>query len=225
MTHTLNYDKLKKISSDLGLKVFGVCDVNDIKDCVDEFLKQFIDEYKYAVCAGYNLSPNVIKTIIDKPNKIYFRHYKMINMMIDQAGVRIGNFIEEEGFKAIPIPASLILDWEMQTAHLNHKVAAYKAGLGWIGKNNLLVNPKYGSAVRYITILTDMPLKVDKPMENGCGNCAKCLSVCPVGALQGGYNLEKCHEKLKEFAKKEHVGLVCGLCVKACLGEIGKPNK
>ncbi|MFH1452624.1 MAG: 4Fe-4S binding protein [Armatimonadota bacterium] len=218
MVELENYNELRKLNKSLGLKLFGVCRIEDFIDHTDDFLKKFIGSYKYAVCVGYNLSPSVLETIIDKPNKIYFRHYKMVNMLLDQASLKIGNYIEDAGYKAMPIPASLILDWEMQTAHMNHKVAAHLAGLGWIGKNNLLVNENYGSAARYVTVLTDMPLTVDKPSENGCGSCSRCVEVCPVGALDNGYDLEKCHSKLKEFAKKEHVGLVCGLCVKVCTG-------
>jgi len=43
------------------------------------------------------------------------------------------------------------------------------AGLGWIGRNNLLVNEELGSQFRLASVLTNMPLKIDKPVKNGCG--------------------------------------------------------
>jgi epoxyqueuosine reductase QueG len=70
---------------------------------------------------------------------------------------------------------------------LPHKKVALLAGLGWIGKNNLLVTKEYGSAVSMCTVLTDMPL----PTENAtiimpkCGNCMVCKNVCYPKAIHG----------------------------------------
>jgi len=128
--------------------------------------------------------------------------------------------IQNEGYTALPIPASQIVDWEAQTAHLSHKMIALRAGLGWIGRNNLLVHPKWGSKIRITTILTDMPLKTDKPVERDCGACKKCIEVCPVKAIKDSHkdwNKEACLVKLKYFAQNFGVGqYICGLCLKVC---------
>ena len=121
---------------------------------------------------------------------------------------------------ALSIPASQIIDWQQQKAQISHKEIGCLAGLGWIGRNNLLVNPKFGSQFRLISILTDLPLNVDSPLENGCGDCKNCLTVCPVSAIkekQEDFDHLSCFNKLKEFQKKGIVGqYICGVCVKAC---------
>jgi len=99
------------------------------------------------------------------------------------------------------------------------------AGLGWIGRSNLLVTPQYGARVRLVTILTDMPLPPDNPSAGNCGNCFDCLPACPVGALkkdQMDFDHRRCFEQLREFRKLGYVGqYICGLCVKACKGPKG----
>ena len=126
------------------------------------------------------------------------------------------------GFDALPIPSSQTVDWENQRGHLSHKIVAARAGLGWIGRNNLLINENYGARVRYVTVLTDMPLPLSKPVERDCGICQLCLVVCPSGAISSSWEMfdrMKCLEQLKYFSKQYQIGhYICGICVKACPG-------
>jgi epoxyqueuosine reductase QueG len=144
----------------------------------------------------------------------------MTNWTLDLTAAKLSIAIQNRGFSALPIPASQIVDWENQTAHLSHKMVAIRAGMGWIGRNNLLVHPEYGSKIRLATILTDMPLEADRTLEQDCGECRKCIDVCPVKAISDSHtdwNKAACLEKLKYFAKVHNVGqYICGLCVKVC---------
>jgi len=141
---------------------------------------------------------------------------------MDQAALKVSNFIQNKGFNAIPIPASIILDWQKQTAHLSHKRLGFLAGLGWIGRNNLLVNKKVGSAFRLASILTDMPLTTDEPVKEDCGLCHACVKICPAQAIKDApddFDHIKCFEKLKEFQKLKLVDqYICGVCVNVCKG-------
>lgn len=67
---------------------------------------------------------------------------------------------------------------------LHRKEAAVRAGLGMIGKNGLVLNPRYGAWVAYQTIATDAHLAPDAPFtEDLCGDCDACLRACPSQAL------------------------------------------
>ena len=124
----------------------------------------------------------------------------------------------------MPIPASQILDWQSQKGHISHKKIGYLAGLGWIGRNNLLVNKDIGSQFRLVSILTDMPLKIDKPQKESCGKCRLCIAICPVSAIKDNpldFDHIKCFEKLKDFQKQRLVEqYICGICVRVCKGGI-----
>ena len=62
--------------------------------------------------------------------------------------------------------------------------AAYRAGLGWYGKNANLLLPELGSWFVLGSVVTDAPLPVEeRPVEDGCGTCTRCLTACPTGAL------------------------------------------
>ena len=69
---------------------------------------------------------------------------------------------------------------------VSERFFAAQAGLGWIGRNGLLIRPRGGSYCFLASILTTLELPVDAPMANHCGNCHRCEQNCPTGALSGG---------------------------------------
>ncbi len=223
MKNENNYNELKEFASNWGADLFGVADVSGIKDKF-ELSEEILKKVDKAVSVGVGLSGAILEGIKDHPTKLYFHHYRTVNMFLDQLNIRIIKFIQERGYNAVPIPASQILDWEKQTGHLSHREIAELAGLGWRGRNNLLVNKKLGSQFRLATVLTDMPLKTDLPLKENCGECRACIQKCPAGAIgekKADYNFSKCFEKLKDFRKQRYVDqFVCGVCVKACNGKI-----
>ncbi len=109
----------------------------------------------------------------------------------------------------------------------NHKMAATSAGLGWIGKNGLLISPDYGPRLSLATVLTNAPLLPDAPMEYSlCGSCGLCVTHCPSRAITGAewsrrspfavlVRLEACrsHKKTKRATPGKPN---CGLCVNIC---------
>ncbi len=205
-----------------GAALFGTTCIKDIKSEFNFSLPE-LDGLDYAISIAFRLSQKILDQIQDHPTKLYFHHYRMVNMFLDQLALKVTNILQGHGYQAIPIPASQIIDWKNQIAHLSHKKIAYLAGLGWIGRNNLLVTPEYGAQVRLVTILTDLELPVPQPMNFGCGNCSACIEVCPVKAIKE--NPEKfdhiaCYNKLDEFRRKNFVGQhICGICVKVCRGK------
>ena len=221
MDKNKNYLELKKFSQGQGADLFGVADISDIKK--DFLLSQkLLEKLDKAVCLGLRLSESILEEIENAPTQLYFHHYRTVNALLDQIALKTSNYIQNKSYLALPIPASQILDWQNQKAHLSHKKLGVLAGLGWIGRNNLLVNQTFGSQFRLVSILTDMPLRIDKPVRKDCGDCRFCVKICPSGAIKdkpSEFDHIKCFEKLKEFQKQRLVDqYICGICVKVCKG-------
>ncbi|MCU0651444.1 MAG: hypothetical protein MUC39_00670 [Candidatus Omnitrophica bacterium] len=217
-----NYLALKKLAQSLGIELFGVGDIKALKNDFN-LSEKILNKIDKAVSLGLRLSPGILSDIENSPTRLYFHHYKTANALLDQLTFRVSNYIQQKGFLTVSIPASQIVDWQKQTAHLSHKKIGVLAGLGWIGRNNLLINKKIGSQFRLSTILTDMPLQIDKPLKEDCGNCSICVKICPAGAIKDrpeDFDHIKCFEKLKEFQKLRFVDqYICGVCVNVCKGK------
>jgi len=73
---------------------------------------------------------------------------------------------------------------------VQEKYWAQQCGLGWQGKNTILINKKQGSFFFIGIILTNLELEPDQPESDHCGKCGRCMSACPTGALKTPYQLE-----------------------------------
>jgi epoxyqueuosine reductase len=73
----------------------------------------------------------------------------------------------------------------VDTASILEKDYAFMAGLGWIGRNSLLLTPQFGSYVFLGELLTDLELEADQPLEGDpCAQCRLCVQACPTQALR-----------------------------------------
>ncbi|CAH0321612.1 tRNA epoxyqueuosine(34) reductase QueG [Priestia megaterium] len=100
---------------------------------------------------------------------------------------KLETFIKEK------VPAA-ILQSMVDTGELSDRAVAERAGIGWSGKNCAIITPEFGSYVYLGEMVTDIPFPPDKPIEDGCGTCNKCVDACPTSALVTGgqLNSQRC---------------------------------
>lgn len=215
-----NYNSLKECALSQGADLFGVADITGEYEKFSDDIRDEAKHLPHAIVMAVKLSATVLNTVEDRPTDIYKTHYKAANSLLDNIAFKVSREIDNRGYKSIPVAASFIIDWEKLTSHVSHKGLAELAGFGWRGRNNLIVNPDYGPAIRLVSVLTDIPLETDNPLNFGCGDCLVCLEYCPAGAIKedlADFDHAGCFKQLSEFSNYKNFGqYICGICIKNC---------
>ncbi len=202
--------------------VYGIADFSSYGREMVDLSADTRTRFPFAICFGVVLSTGVLDTVRNGPNPLYLHHYRQLNNRLDTIAYLLSREIERRGFNSLPFGASQVVDWRNQKAHISHKHVAELAGIGWIGRNNLLVHPSFGAHVRYNTVLTDMPLEAGKPLNMDCGMCEACATVCPAQAIKDDaskFNHLECYNMITQLKNKRNIGHhICGICVEACKG-------
>jgi epoxyqueuosine reductase len=126
-------------------------------------------------------------TALDDPQRVAIARYawgddyhdvlrdrlrRLLRMLADEAG---------PGFEAFSC---------VDNGPVQERVFAEQAGLGWIGKNSCVINPRLGSWIFLSEVFTNAELEPDAPAVDQCGTCTRCLDACPTGALVGPGDLD-----------------------------------
>jgi epoxyqueuosine reductase QueG len=181
---------------------------------LDNRPSSFLEKTKSVVIIGLHLYDLLLDAWSKDENKNVNYHYAD-SILVNQCH-KIKNFLAKNGFKSkiIPYKPGLFL-----------KEAAALAGIGPIGKNNLLITAKYGSQVRLRALATDAPLLKGNPIyeSNYCIDCDICVEACPANAFsEGKYNKDVCLAYCLANLKKlsDNTVLWCNICIECC--PIGK---
>lgn len=118
--------------------------------------------------------------VLGQPHRAYISRYatgrdyhKLMRKRLQSLARQIEAEVGPIGYRAF-----------VDSAPVMERGLARKAGLGWFGKNAMLLNPKAGSLFFLGELYTDLPLPVDPPFEaSHCGSCSACRQACPTGAI------------------------------------------
>lgn len=212
--------QLKDFLRGQGAALAGVGDLRGAADC----------SYPVGAVVALPLPPNVIRDLQTAPTEEYYHLYHSMNQKLNKIVLAGEQFLKDQGYRAWAQTTDRITLSPDHVSPLPHKTIAVRAGLGWIGKNCLLVTPEYGPALRLSSLLTDAPLVCGQPIvQSQCGGCDLCVRHCPARALKGRLwqvgdrrealvDVDLCIQKQREIMRRA-VGLdidLCGKCFAVC---------
>lgn len=184
--------------------------------------RKLVDKAKSIICFSYNYYPE--KELPAGNPKIaryaYGRDYhkvvkKKMKLLFREMNETIGDVNGRYFVDSAPV---MEREW------------ATRAGLGWVGKNTLVIHPKKGSYFFLAEMIVDIELDYDQPISDYCGTCTRCIDACPTDAItEKGFELDasKCisyatiefkGEKLPELfdGKMEDWAFGCDICQEVC---------
>ncbi len=238
---TLKKELLKKCRQ-LGIPLVGFVHVDRWKNppeelpniltpwIPEEFWPQSIfPEAKTVIVIGLPVSLPIVETA---PSIYYQELYKTVNSALDSKAYEIANFLNEKGFGSIYLPRDGYGDIKILInkpfAFFSHKHAAYLAGLGSIGHNNVLLTPQYGPRVRFTSIFTTAKIEQDPIRSDDlCIHCLQCVKNCPVRAIpeKGDFppQVDKISCAKRSAELRDEYRSPCGICIKVC--PVGKDRE
>lgn len=147
--------------------------------------QQVLPGARSAVVVGLNYAP-AVSPVTDDPSRGVFARYALgedYHQVMEQKLGQLLQFIRQhypECRAKIYVDAGPVLERDL----------AWRAGLGWFGKNTMLINTHRGSYFFIGEILLDVELEYDHPAFGGCGKCNRCIEACPTGAIVAPYVLD-----------------------------------
>ncbi len=224
--------KITKILKAEFVECIGFADLSAYQDEIVKFGGNIVRGYKYGISIGIVLPDTIVDFLSDRFDQNVACEYKIhaydvINDRLNLCASKIASFLNGKGFKALPIAAAERTNIDEAIPTISHKMIAHIAGLGWIGKNCLLITPDHGPRVRFVTVLTDAPVRaVNNPLTQRCNDCVECVNNCPVQAIKGKnymdgesreerFDFLKCQRYFGKM-KERYTWDVCGMCLYVC---------
>lgn len=179
-------DLLKK-AEEIGFAMMGVTTAAQVEK-VDfppgrgmKRPSEVMEGAKTVIVLGFHIWDEAMNTAVQgrSGEHEYYNFYREITEML---AWRVGHWMREtSGIKAVP------------SHNIQMKVAAQLAGLGFVGRSTLVITPRYGPKVRWVTMVTDAELEPDQPFERDlcaeqllCAGAGLCIKACPCGAIKPG---------------------------------------
>lgn len=208
--------------------VYGVADFSVDEEKLVQMYGEDICKYPYAIAIGHKMLEEIIEKIPltysnDDYAQEYLDEYYNSHARVSEIAKKIVERIEQEGYHAIELDVSGDNPKLNLKMPFSNKASANLAGIGWLGKNNLLTTKEFGPRLTWATVLTDAPLGeyAGRPMESLCGDCDICVKACPGKAIvdlpnpKESYSPKKCGEFLMGRKKDGHP-VACGMCLYIC---------
>lgn len=220
-------EQIRELAHRMGATHFGIADVTRAYEVAPASFEES-GKLLTGISIGVAKDDRLVDGLPQTDYRYRNDHYNVKIALAVRIGDAIAKLLTECGHKA----HRLSHPPKIKPTGL-YKLIGHWAGVGWIGKNHLLVTPDRGPRLALAAVLTDaeLPPTADRPMENRCGECVACIAVCPVLAFQDlpldeknplrSFDTGKCATNRGVINPTGWGG--CGLCVKAC--PYGQPHR
>lgn len=242
-THDISI-KIKEYAHQLGFDACGFCKAENI-GTEEEHLKQWVAQGYHAdmdylnrntdkrsnpqllvegaksiISVALNYYPPKTQPI-ENPQFAYYAYGKDYHKVVKDKLELLYKYIQS-------IHPETVGRYFCDTAPVMERYWATKAGIGFIGKNSLLIIPKKGSFFFLGEIILNIDLNYDKPIEISCGSCTRCIDACPTKAIESAYilnsnncisyqTIENRGEIKKSILSKLNNNVYgCDICQKVC---------
>lgn len=194
-------EQIKEYAYSLGFDACGICKVDKIDIEEQKFFNQWIADSYHAdmaymaknedkrlhpallvdgarsvICVALNYYPET-KQPEENPQFAYYAYGKDYHDVVKAKLQQLYSYIQS-------IEASAAGRFFVDTAPILERYWAAKAGIGFIGKNSLLIIPKKGSYFFLGELIINIELEYDSPLNLSCGNCTRCMEACPTKAIE-----------------------------------------
>jgi epoxyqueuosine reductase QueG len=225
-----------RLCSGLGIPLFGCApaerwQIPHFEPWVPEkfYPASIVPETKTVIVIGMPVSLPAVET---SPSIWYHEEYRTVNTLLDTNAHRIAAFLNNKGYASVALPRDgyghISVLKKRPLAFFSHRHAAFLAGLGNFGVNNVLLTREFGPRVRFTSVFTAAEIPPDPLMKAPlCIRCMRCVGICPVHAIPGNdypdglTNKRACASRSEELLR--HYVSPCGFCIKVC--PVGEDRK
>ncbi len=235
--------KIKEIARSIGFDLVGFSQIQNVeKEFIEFYLEWIKNEYhgnlkylerniekrfnlkkllpsgKTIISFGVNYYSEIPKDCIFPRYLTKFDYHIVIKSMLEKLTEKLKKEIGNFEYR-IFVDSGPVLE----------KYWAKKSGIGFCGKNSLIINPEFGSFIFLCEMIIDKEIEPDKEIKNLCGKCKKCMEACPTGAIikEGIIDIRKCISYLtiekKELSEEEKILIKkgnrifgCEICQEIC---------
>ena len=210
-------EEIRRILSEHPEILFGFTDIS-----YSDYAGEYASALVFAVPYGEQLTPD------DYTEERFDQGIQAARTVLESVVDRIEGILRDLQVKYWIPPVAQENETELR-ALFSFKTAAARAGIGWFGKNDVIITEKYGPRVRLSAILIDAPFEYGIPVTKGrCPEeCTRCIDICPCKALKGRQweegmdrseiiDYQKCNRMRSAFIPKLGRKNACGLCLAAC---------
>lgn len=211
---------LIEYSEKITLDIIGFADPNlFLRYSEENRPTRYLDDCRTVIIVGFHIYDLILDAWSHRDGKGTWG-YQFVDGVIEQLCNRIRRYLQKKKYKSVVIPYQ---------PGLFLKEAAALAGIGPIGKNNLLMTEGFGSQVRLRAIATNAPLLYGEPKTKSpnCENCTICMDACPANAFpEEKYSRELCIKYMLTHQKQlsNNTAIDCNVCIESCPVTRGKRN-